>query len=320
MLNFPILLKSIIREWRSGELTLLFIALIIAVASVSALNNFTSMVKNQLEQGAANILGADAVLSSNTPINPVWVQKAVELGIAHTTTLSFQSMVTHQNQLQLAQVKAITTPYPLHGSLKIAYQLSDPAGNTLYNAPEPGTVWLNPRLFPLLSTEMGNMITIGAAAFKITGVIREEPGQTGDWFSLSPRILMNSQDVVKTKALQPGSVLTYSVLFNGSKAQLNELHAYLKNKLSARQQWRDSQNNILTVTNTIDRSLSYLNFSTLMSLVLAGVAISMASLRYCQRHLKQVALLRSLRAMDSRRLGRVVPGSLRAGCFAAGKI
>lgn len=27
-----------------------------------------------------------------------------------------------------------------------------------------------------------------------------------------------------------------------------------------------------------------------------------------------------LRAMDSRRLGRVVPGSLRAGCFAAGKI
>ncbi len=28
----------------------------------------------------------------------------------------------------------------------------------------------------------------------------------------------------------------------------------------------------------------------------------------------------TLRAMESRRRGRVVPGSLRAGCFSAGKI
>ncbi len=31
-------------------------------------------------------------------------------------------------------------------------------------------------------------------------------------------------------------------------------------------------------------------------------------------------LIHSLRAMESRRRGRVVPGSLRAGCFSAGKI
>ncbi len=30
--------------------------------------------------------------------------------------------------------------------------------------------------------------------------------------------------------------------------------------------------------------------------------------------------LHPLRAMESRRRGRVVPGSLRAGCFSAGKI
>ena len=33
-----------------------------------------------------------------------------------------------------------------------------------------------------------------------------------------------------------------------------------------------------------------------------------------------IMLDRSLRAMESRRRGRVVPGSLRAGCFSAGKI
>lgn len=299
MLNLPTLVKSITREWRSGELTLLFIALITAVACVSAMHNFTGMVRNQLEQGAANMLGADAALSSNTPVDPAWIQKANALGITQASTLSFQSMVECQNQLQLAQIKAISTPYPLHGVLKIASQLSDSSGHSLYNAPDPGTVWLNPRLLPLLSTDIGKTINIGASAFKITGVIREEPGQTGDWFILSPRILMNISDVGKTKILQRGSILTYNWLLNGSKDQLNQLHVFLNNKLSGRQQWRDSQNNVLAVTNTINRTLSFLNFATLMSLVLAGVAISMASLRYCQRHLKQVALLRCFGASQA---------------------
>ena len=34
----------------------------------------------------------------------------------------------------------------------------------------------------------------------------------------------------------------------------------------------------------------------------------------------QYDIAQSLRAMESRRRGRVVPGSLRAGCFSAGKI
>jgi putative ABC transport system permease protein len=299
MLNLPTVVKSIAREWRSGELTLLFIALIIAVACVSAMNNFAGLVRNQLEQGAATMLGADAVLSSSTAIDPAWLQKANTLGIKHTITLTFQSMVGYQNQLQLAQIKAITTPYPLRGGLKIANKLSDSVGSSLFNAPEPGTVWLNPRLFPLLAIDMGKMITIGATTFKVSGVIKEEPGQTGNWFSLSPRILMNSSDVAKTNTLQPGSIKTYNLLLKGSKEQLNDLHLFLKDKLNGLQEWRDSQNNILTVTNTINRSLSYLNFATLMSLVLAAVAISMASLRYCQRHLKQVALLRCFGASQA---------------------
>ena len=41
-----------------------------------------------------------------------------------------------------------------------------------------------------------------------------------------------------------------------------------------------------------------------------------------QKYVKQRNFrgLHSLRAMESRRRGRVVPGSLRAGCFSAGKI
>jgi putative ABC transport system permease protein len=299
MLSIPLFIKSIIREWRSGELTLLFIALVIAVACVSAMNNFTNSVQNQLKQGAVDMLGADAVLTSNTAIDLSWKQKANELGITMVNTLSFLSMVEGHEQLQLSQIKAISSPYPLRGEVNIATDLGDAQGVSQTNAPEAGSVWLNPRLFPLLSTDIGKKIAIGAGVFKVSGVIRDEPGQIGDWFTLSPRIIMNINDVEKTKIIQPGSVLTYALLMNGSKEQLNEMHQFLNNKLNGQQQWRDSKNNNISVTNTINRTLHYLNFGTLMSLVLAGVAISMASLRYCQRHLKQVALLRSFGATQA---------------------
>lgn len=299
MLSIPLFIKSIIREWRSGELTLLFIALVIAVACVSAMNNFTNSVQNQLEQGAVDMLGADAVLTSNTAIDLRWKQKANELGITMVNTLSFLSMVEGNQQLQLSQIKAISSPYPLRGKVNIATHLGDAQGVSQTNAPEEGSVWLNPRLFPLLSTDIGKKITIGAGVFKVSGVVIDEPGQIGDWFTLAPSIIMNINDVEKTKIIQPGSVLTYTLLMNGSKDQLHEMHQFLNDKLIGQQQWRDSKNNNISLTNTINRTLSYLNFGTLMSLVLAGVAISMASLRYCQRHLKQVALLRSFGATQA---------------------
>ncbi|BCA96894.1 permease [Legionella antarctica] len=292
MLSLPLPIKAIIREWRTGELTLLFIALIVAVACVSAMNNFTGTVKHQLEQSATNMLGADAVFTSKSSIQPEWLQKSQALGLSQTISLSFSSMVEDQNQLQLAQIKAISTPYPLRGVLKIARNLSEPYGKEINRAPDPGTAWLEPRLFSLLATEIGKTINIGAASFKITGVIQDQPGQTGDWFTISPRIIINFEDVAKTKVIQRGSNLSYNWLLNGSKKQLRAMQNFLNQEGADKQQWLDSQNRNLRVTETLERTLSYLNFSTVLSMILAGVAISMASLRYCQRHLKQVALLR----------------------------
>jgi putative ABC transport system permease protein len=299
VLNLPLPIKAILREWRSGELTLLFLALVIAITCVSAMNNFTGMVRNKMAQSASTILGADALITSPAAIDPQWIQKADSLGLAQTTTLSFLSMVEYQNRLQLANIKAIASPYPLRGELKIAKQADDAEGANQSQAPESGTVWIDPRLLPILSAELGQTINIGDGNFKISGIIRDEPGQTGNWFTLSPRIIMNLKDVPETKVIQPGSRITYTWLFNGSQTQLNELQQFMKSRLSEQQKWTDSHQGNDTLESTIQKSLDYLNFGTLMSLVLAGVAISMASLRYCQRHMKQVALLRCFGASQA---------------------
>ncbi|CEG58762.1 putative Uncharacterized ABC transporter permease YbbP [Legionella fallonii LLAP-10] len=281
-----------IREWRSRELTLLFIALIVAVACIGAVNNFTAMVSMQLEQSAVNMLGADAILTSKSPIKLEWIQKSQEIGLKQTVALSFSSMAIYQEQLQLVQVKAVSSPYPLRGVLKIANTLSDLSGTEQNKAPSPGTVWLEPRLFSILATRIGQTIQIGASRFKITGVIRDQPGQIGDWFAIAPRIIINWADVAKTEVIQRGSNVNYNWLLNGTQKQLTEIQSFLNKQSVDKQQWLDSQNRNQRVTETIEHTLNYLNLSTVLSMILAGVAISMSSLRYCQRHLKQVALLR----------------------------
>ena len=57
------------REWRAGELKVLAAALIIAVASVSSVGFFTDRMERAMESGATELLGADLLLYSRTPID-----------------------------------------------------------------------------------------------------------------------------------------------------------------------------------------------------------------------------------------------------------
>ncbi|CEK10975.1 ABC transporter permease [Legionella hackeliae] len=297
MLKIPLIVKSLIRDWRSGELTLLFLALVTAMTCISALNIFAGRVNDQLTKQTSQLLGADLVVRSSFPIKDVWVKKAQVLQLKQTLTLSFLSMVEHEENLQLAQVKAVKEPFPILGELWISPRLHAPSVK-LFEPPKPGTVWLAPRLFSLLKINVGESLMIGAASFTVAGVLTEEPGQTGDWFNISPRILMNWEDVPKTQVVQIGSNVAYRWLLTGTKDKLSTLKAYVTPQLTEQQELTDSTSTNPSITQIIQRTLNYLNLGTLMSLVLAGVAISMASLRYSMRHMQQVAVLRCFGASE----------------------
>ncbi|ASQ45647.1 ABC transporter permease [Legionella clemsonensis] len=308
MLKIPLTVKSLIRDWRSGELTLLFLALITAMTCISALNIFAGRVNEQLTKQASHFLGADLVIKSSFSINEAWIQKAQTLGLKQSLSLSFLTMVEHNENLQLAQVKAVKNPFPLLGELRVASQLHSP-GIKLVTAPKRGTVWLAPRLFPSLKLKVGQQLMVGAASLTVAGVLIEEPGQTGDWFNISPRILMNWQDVPGTQVVQTGSNVAYRWLLAGSRDQLMALKAYIMPQLTEQQELIDSTTTNPSVHQIIQRTLNYLNLGTLMSLVLAGVAISMASMRYSMRHMQQVAVLRCFGASQYQIL-KIYLGSL----------
>ena len=60
-------LQMLLRDWRAGELRVLAMALVVAVASITSVAFFADRVGRALVRDAHQLLGADLVLVSDHP-------------------------------------------------------------------------------------------------------------------------------------------------------------------------------------------------------------------------------------------------------------
>jgi putative ABC transport system permease protein len=104
------------REMRSGELRLLFAALVVAVAAVTAVGFFADRVRHGLERQARQMLGGDLVLVADHPLPETHAGEARRRGLQMAETLVFPSMVMGAGQAQLADIKAVSGGYPCAGN------------------------------------------------------------------------------------------------------------------------------------------------------------------------------------------------------------
>ena len=90
-LNFS--LRMLRRDARAGELYLLVVALIVAVAALTAVGFFTDRVRQGLKLEANQLLGADLLLVSDHPWSPELTGAARRDGLQVAETQTFPSMV-----------------------------------------------------------------------------------------------------------------------------------------------------------------------------------------------------------------------------------
>src|SRR3954466_15102388 len=101
------------RNWSAGELRVLLLALLIAIASVTTVGFFADRVQAALDRQANELLGGDLVLIADHPVPENFTQLAVanRLAVAHTRT--FPSMVSGGEGVNLAEIKAVSPGFPL---------------------------------------------------------------------------------------------------------------------------------------------------------------------------------------------------------------
>ncbi|MFZ1829090.1 MAG: ABC transporter permease, partial [Candidatus Competibacteraceae bacterium] len=275
--------RALRRDWQSGELRVLAIALVIAVASVAAVGFFTDRIQQAMERKASELLGADLVIAASRPIQPELAQEAQRRGLQTAETLSFRSVALAGEITQLTEVKAVGPGYPLRGALQISAAPFAPP-QTVVVIPGRGQVWLDERLIQTLGLKMGDTVHLGAREFSLERVLAYEPDRAGDLFSIAPRLLMNLADIPATELVQPGSRVEYRLLLAGEPVALADFKTWAKARLAEGESLQGVRDARAELRSALDRAERFLNLAALVSVILAGVGVAIAARRFAARH------------------------------------
>ncbi len=287
------------REWRGGELPLLAVAVVLAVASVSAVGFFADRVHRAMSLRATELLAADVVLVSSAAIAQERRAAARQRGLAVADTLTFPSMVSVGERLQLSEVKAVGPGYPLRGELRVA-PAPFAADAPRATGPQPGTAWVDARLATALGVAPGDRVQVGAIELAVAAVLSFEPDRPGDLFSLGPRLMMHLDDVPASGLVQPGSRVTHRLLVAGPEAAVASYRSALEGQLGRGESLQGVRDTRPELRLALDRAERFLGLAALVSALLAGVAVALAARRYAERHLDTAAVLRCLGATQAR--------------------
>jgi putative ABC transport system permease protein len=286
------------RDWRAGELSVLFAALVLAVASVGTVGFFTDRVKGALTRQANVLLGADLLLSADRPLPASLEQEARARGLAAVPAIRFNSMVSPIGAAStidpvLADVKAVGAGYPLRGAIT----LTDPRlpdGRAARGIPARGEVWVDTRLAARLGVQEDAILGIGESTLKVAAIVQQDPEVTGGLFTLGPKLLMNIDDVAATKLLQPGNRATWRLLVAGEGS--DAFRDWAKPRLERGQRLESIRDLRPEVRQTLERAEQFLGLAALVAAILAAAAVALAASRYLRRHLDAAALMRCLGA------------------------
>ncbi len=192
--------------------------------------------------------------------------------------------------MALAAIKAVDENYPLKG------QLGTKQNALMTQGPNTGEVWLEPRLLALLNGQIGDEVEVGAIKLKISAVIINESDRAGNFYSLSPRLMMNLSDVAAAKLVQVGSRVSFRMLVAGDSLAVNKLQQELEPLLASHQSFESLTDNNQALAASLAKARSYLSLAAMLAIILAGIAIAMAAQDYARRHFDSSALLRTLGA------------------------
>ena len=294
-------LRQLVRDARASEVRVLFFALLVAVAASTAIGYFGARLSGAMQLRASEFLGADLVVQGSTPARDEQLDSGRAAGLTHAQVVEFSSVVATDAGIQLSSIKAVEAPYPLRGALRSADTLQ---GQELSGGlPAPGEAWVEARLLAALGLRLGDSIDVGMKTLRMTRVLTYEPDRANNFYSLTPRVVMNLADLTATGIVQPGSRVTYRDLWRGDPAALTQYRQALEGKLAANQRIRDTRDGNRQLGGALDRAERYLNMASLVAVLLAGVAVALSASRYAARRLDASALLRCLGLSRRQALG-----------------
>jgi putative ABC transport system permease protein len=291
-------LRNLARDLKSGEITVLVLALLVAVASLTAVRFFTSRIGRAVTQQAGEVLAADLRLQSGRPIPAGYDIEATRRGLATARVQSMPSVVFYGDESSLVALRAVGQGYPLRGRLRVT-DAPFGAGRPTNEIPARGEAWADSRLLARLDAPLGSRLNVGSSTVTVTRVLDYRPDQGAGFVDLSATLMINLDDMDATGLVQPGSRVRYAALYSGSPGQVEAFRAYLETHKQRVERLQTIADASPQIRDSSDRAGRFLSLASLVSVLLAAVAVAMAARRYASRHLDRTALMKCMGASQA---------------------
>jgi len=102
-------LKQLRSAWRAGEIRVLLLALVLAVAAMTAVGFFADRIESALGRQGGMLLGGDLVVIADRPIPAAFTAEAQAKRLRTAQTMEFPSMVLLGEEGRLAEIKAVSS-------------------------------------------------------------------------------------------------------------------------------------------------------------------------------------------------------------------
>lgn len=288
-------LSMTLRDWRAGELRFLVAALALAVASLSAVQFFTSRMGAALQRDAHQLLAADLRLARDVPLPPSLAAEAARAGLQSAQTVELNSMAStgqgEQARAQLVSLKAVSPAYPLRGTLTLS-------GAAAAGGPAPGAAWIDPVLLASLGLRVGDTVQLGDVRLTVAATITAEPDRSPLALMAVPRVMIGMADLRASGLVQSGSQAAHRLLLAGEARALAAFEQAAQTILKSAD-GRGVSIDTLASTNreaasSLGSAARFLSLVGALSAMLAALAVAMAARRFMLRHADASAMLRCL--------------------------
>jgi putative ABC transport system permease protein len=297
-----------LRDLRAGELRLLILAVVLAVAALTAVGFFADRLNTGLTRDARQLLGGDAVIAADQPLPPAFLAEAQRLGLQTATTAAFPSMGRAPDDrggaARLVAVKAVSDAYPLRGALQLKAAPGAPE-QPATQPPPRGSVWVDQGVLDALGLKVGDPLLLGDATLKIAAIVAIEPDRGAGFLAFAPRVLMHQADLAATGLIQPASRVTYRLALGAppqrdGERRVKDYVKWAEARILAEQlrglRVESFESGRPEMRQTLDRAHKFLNLVALLAALLSAVAVGIGARDFANRHLDDCAVLRVLGA------------------------
>jgi len=167
---------------------------------------------------------------------------------------------------------------------------------TVAHGPPPGELWADAALLAALNVQIGQILHVGEVSLPATRTIVYEPDRGVQFVNVAPRVMLHHDDVARAGLIVEGSRIRYELVVAGPTAAVQAYGDWLRPRLQRGQAIRTLADAQPNVQRTLDRARSFLALVTTLTVLVAAIAVALATRRYGERHRDGMAIMRCLGA------------------------